>query len=126
MEELGVLSRFERFAFRVTHHMNQGSWKRFWTWCQSLFGAGWIYLSTYNLMRVYGLENIEAVDHGRPILLVAKHRSFFDLYTLSTVLFRITKWRKQVFFPLRGRFYYHALAGRLSHMVMALWATSTH
>ena len=65
-EELAVLSQFERFAFRVTHRMNLGRWKRFWTWCQSVFGAGWIHISTYNLMRVYGLENIEAVDHERP------------------------------------------------------------
>src|SRR5258707_6501358 len=85
-EELSVLSPFERFAFRVTHRMNLGGWKRFWTWCQSVFGAGWIQLSTYNLIRVYGLENIEAVDHARPILLVANHRSFFDMYTVSTVL----------------------------------------
>src|SRR5439155_12578419 len=76
-EELAVLSPFERFAFRVTHRMNHGRWKRFWTWCQSVFGAGWIHISSYNLVRVYGLENIEAVDHDRPILLVANHRSFF-------------------------------------------------
>src|SRR6266853_6776266 len=57
-EELAVLSLFERFAFRVTHRMNRGAWKRFWTWCQSVFGAGWIHIATYNLMRVYGLENI--------------------------------------------------------------------
>ena len=24
--------------------MNQGRWKRFWTWCQKIFGAGWIHL----------------------------------------------------------------------------------
>jgi hypothetical protein len=59
-EELAVLSPFERLAFRFTHRMNQGSWKRFWTWCQSVFGAGWIHISSYNLVRVYGLENIEA------------------------------------------------------------------
>jgi 1-acyl-sn-glycerol-3-phosphate acyltransferase len=121
-EELGVLSPFERFAFRVTHRMNQGRWKRFWTWCQSVFGAGWIHLSTYNLMRVYGLENIEAVDHGRPILLVANHRSFFDMYVVSTTLFRKTRWRKQLFFPVRGRFFYQSLAGMFVNLVMGWWS----
>lgn len=121
-EELGVLSRFERFAFRVTHRMNLGGWKRFWTWCQSFFGAGWIQLSTYNLMRVYGLEHIEAVDHDRPILLVANHRSFFDMYTVSTVLFRRTPWRKQLFFPVRGRFFYQSLAGMFVNLVMGWWS----
>jgi len=121
-EELAVLSPFERFAFRVTHRMNLGRWKRFWTWCQSFFGAGWIQLSTYNLMRVYGLENIEAVDHDRPILLVANHRSFFDMYTVSTVLFRRTPWRKQLFFPVRGRFFYQSLAGMFVNLVMGWWS----
>src|SRR5882724_3971537 len=121
-EELGVLLRFERFAFRVTHRMNLGDWKRFWTWCQSFFGAGWIQLSTYNLMRVYGLEHIEAVDHDRPILLVANHRSFFDMYTVSTVLFRRTPWRKQLFFPVRGRFFYQSLAGMFVNLVMGWWS----
>jgi 1-acyl-sn-glycerol-3-phosphate acyltransferase len=121
-EELAVLSGFERFAFRVTHRMNLGRWKRFWTWCQSVFGAGWIQLSTYNLMRVYGLENIEAVDHSRPILLVANHRSFFDMYTVSTTLFRRTRWRKQLFFPVRGRFFYQSPAGMFVNLVMGWWS----
>ena len=121
-EELAVLSPVERFAFRVTHRMNLGRWKRFWTGCQSVFGAGWIQISTYNLMRVYGLENIEAVDHDRPILLVANHRSFFDYYTVSTVLFRRTRWRKQLFFPVRGRFFYQSLAGMFVNLVMGWWS----
>ncbi|MFN2530541.1 MAG: 1-acyl-sn-glycerol-3-phosphate acyltransferase [Pyrinomonadaceae bacterium] len=49
-------------------------------------------------MNVYGLQHVEAVSHERPILMVANHRSFFDMYAVSTVLFRSTKWRKQLFF----------------------------
>src|SRR5207245_11749967 len=61
-EELAVLSWFERFAFRLVRRMNRGRWKRFWTWCQKVFGAGWIHLSTSNLMNVYGLEHNEDAD----------------------------------------------------------------
>ena len=89
-EELAALSKFEQFAFRLTRRMNRGRWKRFWTFCQRIFGAGWIHLSTYNLMCVYGLENVESVSRARPLLLVANHRSFFDMYVVSTVLFRRT------------------------------------
>lgn len=121
-DDLAVLSRFERFAFRVTHRMNLGRWKRFWTWCQSIFGAGWIHLSTYNLMRVYGLQHIEAVDHSRPILLVANHRSFFDLYVVSTTLFRKTAWQKQLFFPVRARFFYQSIPGMLVNLIMGWWS----
>jgi 1-acyl-sn-glycerol-3-phosphate acyltransferase len=121
-EEWAVLSRFERFAFRLTRRMNRGRWKRFWTLCQRTFGAGWIHLSTYNLMRVSGLEHIEAVSRERPLLLVANHRSFFDMYVVSTVLFRRTRWRKQLFFPVRGRFFYDTAGGLLVNLVMGWWS----
>ncbi|HLR06779.1 MAG TPA: lysophospholipid acyltransferase family protein [Pyrinomonadaceae bacterium] len=121
-EELAVLSAFECFAFRVTHRMNLGRWKRFWTWCQSVFGAGWIHLSSYNLLHVYGLEHIEAVDHDRPILLVANHRSFFDFFTVSSVLFYRTRFGKRLFFPVRGRFFYQSPAGMFVNLVMGWWS----
>jgi 1-acyl-sn-glycerol-3-phosphate acyltransferase len=121
-EELAVLSWMERLAFRLVHRMNQGRWKRFWTWCQRRFGAGWIHLATYNLMRVYGLEHIERASHERPILLVANHRSFFDMYTVSTTLFRRTRWRKSLFFPVRGRFFYESPLGLLVNLLMGWWS----
>jgi 1-acyl-sn-glycerol-3-phosphate acyltransferase len=121
-EELAVLSWMERFCFRVAHRMNQGRWKRFWTWCQRTLGAGWIHLATYNLMRVYGLEHLETVSHDRPLLLVANHRSFFDMYTVSTVLFRRTYWPKQLFFPVRGRFFYESPLGLAVNLLMGWWS----
>ena len=121
-EELSALSPFERFAFRLTWRMNRGRWKRFWTFCQRTLGAGWIHLSTYNLMRVSGLEHVEAAARERPLLLVANHRSFFDMYVVSTVLFRHTPWRKQLFFPVRGRFFYDNPAGLLVNLVMGWWS----
>ena len=132
-EELAVLSPFERFAFRLVRRMNRGRWKRFWAFCQRTLGAGWIHLSTYNIMNVYGLENVDAVSHERPILLVANHRSFFDMYAVSTVLFRNTTWRKQLFFPVRGRFFYQNPVGVIVNLIMgwfsmfpAFFATGDH
>ncbi len=121
-DELRVLSGFERFAFRFTRRMNEGGWKRLWTFCQRIFGAGWIHLATYNIMRVYGLEHVESVSHERPLLLVANHRSFFDLYAVSSVLFRRTRWRKKLFFPVRGRFFYDSPLGLIVNFLMGWWS----
>ncbi len=121
-EEFNVLSRFERFSFHLVRRMNRGTWKRFWTWCQKVFGAGWIHFATYNLMQIYGLGNVHSLSPDRPILLVANHRSFFDMYTVSTVLFRNTKWRKQLFFPVRGRFFYQGPLGLFVNLVMGWWS----
>jgi 1-acyl-sn-glycerol-3-phosphate acyltransferase len=121
-EEASVLTSFERFSVRLVARMNRGRWKRLWTWCQSTFGAGWIHLSTYNIMNVYGLENVEGASRERPILLVANHRSFFDMYAVSTVLFRQTTWRKQLFFPVRGRFFYQSPLGLFVNLIMGWWS----
>src|SRR4051795_10093670 len=90
-EELEVLSGTERTGFSLVRRMNAPSWKRFWTFCQRHIGSLWIYIATYNLMNVFGLENFERTATDRPVVLVANHRSFFDMYTVSSVLFRRTK-----------------------------------
>src|SRR5213596_2734152 len=103
--ELAPLNLTERVGFWLAHRMNQGVWKRFWTFCQRHIGSLWIYLATYNLMNVFGLENVERADVNRPLLLVANHRSFFDMYTVSSVLFRRTRRPITLFFPVRAKFF---------------------
>ena len=122
LEELAVLSRIERFAFLQAHEMNQGRWKRFWTWCQRHIGANWIHLVTYNLMHVDGLEHLEAASVERPLLLVANHRSFFDMYAVSSVLFRRTKRPMKLFFPVRARVFYESLLGVLINFLGGWWS----
>jgi 1-acyl-sn-glycerol-3-phosphate acyltransferase len=117
-DEIGVLDRTERLGFQLAHRMNLGRWKRFWTFCQRHIGSLWIYLATYNLMRVYGLENFENTDTDRPVLLVANHRSFFDMYTVSSVLFRQTRRPISLYFPVRARFFYDNPIGWLVNLLM--------
>lgn len=121
-EELAVLSRMERFIFLQAHEMNQGRWKRLWTWCQRHIGSLWIYLATYNLMKVYGLEHFEAASAERPLLLVANHRSFFDMYAVSSVLFRRTRRPVQLFFPVRAKFFYQSLRGMMVNFLAGWWS----
>lgn len=121
-EELAVLSPMERFAWRVTRRMNRGGWKRLWTFCQRTVGMGWIRVCSYNLMRVHGLEHVEAVSHERPLLLVSNHRTFFDMYVVSAELFRRTRREKRLFFPVRGRFFYESPVGMLVNFLMGWWS----
>lgn len=121
-EELSALSTVERVGFNLTHRMNQGAWKRFWTFCQRHIGSLWILIATYNLMNVFGLENVENTDVDRPVLLVANHRSYFDLYTVSSVLFRRTRRPITLFFPVRAKFFYTSPVGWFVNLVMGWWA----
>lgn len=121
-EEISVLNGTEKFGFRLTHRMNQGAWKKFWTFCQRHIGSLWIKICTYNLMNVFGLENFERADIERPLLLVANHRSFFDMYTVSSVIFRETKRPITLFFPVRAKFFYTQPLGWFVNLVMGWWA----
>lgn len=116
--EADVLNPFERIGFWLTHQMNIGLWKGLMTAGQRHIGSLWIYLATYNLMNVFGIENVETADVDKPIVLVANHRSFFDMYTVSSVLFRRTKRPVTLFFPVRGKFFYDNPVGWLVNLVM--------
>ena len=121
-EEIEVLSATERTGFWLVRRMNTPAWKRFWTFCQRHIGSLWIYLATYNLMNVFGIENFERTEADRPVVLVANHRSFFDMYTVSSVLFRRTRRPIKLYFPVRGKFFYDNPAGWFVNLVMGWWA----
>ncbi len=116
--EINVLERTERAGFRLAHRMNQGVWKRLMTFGQRHIGSLWIYLATYNLMNVFGIENVENSDVETPVVLVANHRSFFDMYTVSSVIFRRTRRPVKLFFPVRAKFFYDNPVGWFVNFVM--------
>ena len=117
-EEFAVLDFSEKIGFKLADRMNRGAWKNLWTFCQRHIGSLWIYLATYNLMNVHGLENFERTDVKKPLLLVANHRSFFDMYTVSSVLFRQTNRPMKLYFPVRAKFFYDSPVGWFVNLVM--------
>jgi 1-acyl-sn-glycerol-3-phosphate acyltransferase len=121
-EEISVLAPTERAGFRLVRAMNFGVWKRFWTFCQRHIGSLWIWIGTYNLMNVFGIENVENSDVKRPLMLVANHRSFFDMYTVSSVMFRRTTRPVSLYFPVRAKFFYDNPVGWLVNLVMGWWS----
>jgi hypothetical protein len=116
--EIAVLNTIERTGFWLAHRMNSGAWKRLMTAGQRHLGSLWIYLATYNLMNVFGIENVENALVNGPVLLAANHRSFFDMYTVSSVLFRRTRRPISLYFPVRGKFFYDNPLGWFVNFVM--------
>jgi 1-acyl-sn-glycerol-3-phosphate acyltransferase len=116
--EWSVLDASEKAGFWLADRMNRGKWKRFWTFCQRHIGSLWIYLATYNLLNVHGLENLNGVSMDKPVVLVANHRSFFDMYTVSSVLFRRTPRKFFLYFPVRAKFFYESPLGWIVNLVM--------
>ena len=119
---LETLNAFERMAFRLVRRMNAGTWQRCWFWCQREIGARWIAAVTGPLVELHGLEHVAATSRERPLLLVANHRSLFDLFVVMSVLFRRLPGWRAINFPVRGRFFYQRIGGVLVNGTAAFWA----
>ena len=83
------------------------------TWLKDLtqtyvqhINARWTYGCVSNLMEEFGLENVRDLNPSGSVLLVANHRSFFDMYIASAVLYRHANFLKRIFFPVRSDFFY--------------------
>jgi len=119
---LEALNTFERSAVRLVRRMNTGRWQQCWFWCQREIGARWIAGVTESLLEVHGIEHVAATSRARPLLIVANHRSLFDLYVVMSVLFRRLPGWRAINFPVRGRFFYQHIGGVLVNGMAAFWA----
>ena len=68
--------------------------------------ARWTYGCVGNLMQEHGLEHVRDLKPPGSVLLVANHRSFFDMYIASAVLYRHANFLKRIYFPVRSDFFY--------------------
>ena len=117
---LATLPWFSRFAFRVIDGCQQGpaywllnQWQRF-----VLEPLIWVLLLRRRL-RVHGLERIASVPGDAPILVLANHRSFFDLFIVGWILLNRTGSRRRIVFPVRANFFYEHPLGLLVNLVAA-------
>jgi 1-acyl-sn-glycerol-3-phosphate acyltransferase len=109
---LHLLSPFERFSFRTLRWVNGAAYRLglFWqvVW---LFPFLWIFIGRRLVVR--GAERLDALPKDAPFLLVANHRSFFDLFTLAWVLVGRRGMRYRISFPVRANFFYENPIGLL-------------
>ena len=114
-----ALAPFERLAFRVMRWANVGGgaglgsrWQR-WV-LEPLFG-----LLIRRRLVVRGLERLESIPEDASILLVANHRTFFDLFVLGWILVRTWRKRWRTSFPVRANFFYENPLGLLICLLLS-------
>lgn len=107
---------------RLTERMNRGPAKTLWTGYQRAVGARILRWATAGRLHLHGLEHAHAVSPARPLLLVANHRTFLDLYMVSSILLLRVPGRWRLFFPVRGRYCYQSAGGALLNAAAAGWA----
>ena len=76
------------------------------------FGKHFIRLCTSNLLEVHGLEHALELEPERGVLLCSNHRSFFDMYVVTSVLRNSRPaWFRDIYFPVRSNFFYDQWSG---------------
>lgn len=116
------LSFIERHAIAfVRRSFEPGPWDNLLRFLQRTIGQAWIHHGTKHLRRVHGLDRLPALDGPESVLIVANHRSFFDLYVITAELVR-RGLRKRILFPVRSAFFYDSPLGLFVNFWMSFLA----
>jgi 1-acyl-sn-glycerol-3-phosphate acyltransferase len=116
------LSRMERAQIRfIRATLRPGLADRVIRALQGSVGQWWIRAATTRLTRVHGLDRVPPWDPAGSVILVANHRSFFDLYvTTAGLVSRGLPHR--ILFPVRSAFFYDHPLGPLVNGLMSFFA----
>src|SRR3954465_13899346 len=116
------LSWVERRLIAIVRQtFEPGVFSRFVHFCQRTIGCGWIHHSTKHLRHVHGLSRLPDFERGQSYILVANHRSFFDLYVVFGDLVH-RGLTHRILFPVRSKFFYDNPLGLLVNGFMSFFA----
>ncbi len=107
------LSTTERVLVGLCENINEKPLpKRLQRAFHNHFGKHLIKLVSSNLLEVRGLEHAVKMTPERGVLLCSNHRSFFDMYIVTSVLRNSAlPWFQDVYFPVRSNFFYDQWKG---------------
>ncbi|HEY0467319.1 MAG TPA: lysophospholipid acyltransferase family protein [Polyangiaceae bacterium] len=116
------LSFLERTLIGIVRRtFEPGLFSRALQFGQRTIGCGWIHHCTKHLRQVHGLSRLPKFELGQSYILIANHRSFFDLYVVfGDLVHRGLEHR--IVFPVRSNFFYDNPLGLLVNGIMSFFA----
>lgn len=119
------LRGFERLSVPICNFINtRPRVKGFVGWFGKTWTASWIRMVAKSRWQIHGVERIQSVPDGHGVVLVSNHRSFFDMYVASALLYRVSTFMDRIYFPVRSKFFYSSPIGLLVNLYMsgcAMW-----
>ncbi len=117
-----LLTPLERAQIRfIRRSLQPGRLDRTLRVCQRTVGQAWINASLSHLRDVHGVERLPPFDPQKSYILVANHRSFFDLYAVTSFLVR-RGLSHRILFPVRANFFYDHPLGPVVNGAMSFFA----
>jgi len=82
-------------------------------------GAAWVHYCSRNLVRVTNIEVLDALTPNHGVVIASNHRSYADMYLLSSVLLPRCGWIERTYFPVRSEFVYDRILGLFVNALVA-------
>lgn len=82
-------------------------------------GAAWVHYCSRNLLRITNAEALDALAPNRGVIIASNHRSYADMYLLSSVLLPRCGWIERTYFPVRSEYIYDRIGGLLVNALVA-------
>ena len=121
-EVRALLAPLERAHVEIAMRMNREPAKAVWTTLQRGAATLWHGLALRRLLHVEGYHHVREAYARGAILFVANHRTYYDLFVVSSLLHRTLPGRKRLYFPVTGQYYYQSVGGMLLNQFFANWA----
>ncbi len=116
------LTWLERANIRFCRWSTTTRWMhRLCGWFQRKPGALWVHLGSRNLRKVAGLDRLPDFEEIPAFVIASNHRSYFDLFVVSMILFR-HGLRRRILFPVRSNFFYDRALGFFVNGIMSFWS----
>ena len=117
-EQLSLLNRRERFAYKIADWCNQNCKQLLITYNRSvMFMIIWLCMS--RRLNVHGLDRVQDLDRDSRVILVANHRSFYDFFVATWVNYTYTNMSRRIFYPVRSTFFYDSIFGPLINIFLS-------
>lgn len=84
-----------------------------------LVGASCVHYGTRHLLHVTNAEVLDTLPRDRGLIVASNHRSFCDMYVVSSVLLRRCGWITRLYFPVRSEYFYERWGGLFLNAFMS-------
>ncbi len=116
------INRIERAQIRaIRRTLEPGAIDQTMRFCQRNIGARWIQLCTQNLTEFHHADRLPVLDPSKSFVCVSNHRSFFDLYVITSYMVA-RGMPHRIVFPVRANFFYDNPLGFAVNGLMSFFA----
>ena len=117
-EQLATLSPMERVAFEIGDFSSRFLVVPSKAWNTVVMGA-MLYATAGRRLNTHGLENLSRFRAPDRVLIVCNHRTFFDFFVITAIVYWRTKLSHRILFPVRSSFFYDHPLGPVINAAMS-------